>query len=228
MARSHGTTTWRHGLYAPAVLPGLATWGPLLERIGRRIAPRHAAFKVLTITLPEHPTAQPGVPPFVTTTDHDEPSVFQVENLLREDYAGNATLASDLRLPCVCSTPTAMSFVTSHPWAGATRHSDWACYHSELWTTHHDRLEIGIVPCAAGAPYAVLVAEELAASGCRVAVGWNSRSIRLSQLRPHRPRARRRVGLRRLPWRSSPTCSMPFEVRRLGRTIAKWAAQIVA
>jgi SAM-dependent methyltransferase len=84
IARDHGTTTWRHGLYAPTAFPGLATWGPLLERIGRRIAPRHAAFDVLTITLPEHPTAQPGVPPFVTATDHDEPSVFQVENLLRE------------------------------------------------------------------------------------------------------------------------------------------------
>ena len=224
MARSHGTTTWRHGLYAPAVLPGLATWGPLLERIGRRIAPRHAAFKVLTITLPEHPTAQPGVPPFVTTTDHDEPSVFQVENLLRE--ARRQRNLGSTPVPTVCLLDPDGDVVRHlAPLGRATRHSDWACYHSELWTTHHDRLEIGIVPCAVGAPYAVLVAEELAASGCRCG-SRGTRTIRPSDLRPHRPRARRRVGPEIA--RDFTDASMPFEVRRLGRTIAKWAAQIVA
>jgi uridine phosphorylase len=56
----------------------------------------------------------------------------------------------------------------------SNRHQDWACYHSELWTTHHDGLEIGILPCAVGAPYAVLVAEELAASGCQLLVSVTS------------------------------------------------------
>ncbi len=173
IARIHGTTTWRHGLYAPAVLPGLATWGPLLERIGRRIAPRHAAFDVLTITIPEHPTAQPGVPPFVTATDHDEPSVFQVENLLRE--ARRQRNLGSTPVPIVCLLDPDGDVVRHlAPLGRATRHSDWACYHSELWITHHDGLEIGIVPSAVGAPYAVLVAEELAASGCRLLVSVTS------------------------------------------------------
>lgn len=51
IARPHGRTTWTHGLYAPAALPGISRWGPLLERIGQRIAPRHGAFDVLTIAL---------------------------------------------------------------------------------------------------------------------------------------------------------------------------------
>jgi SAM-dependent methyltransferase len=53
IARRHGTTTWRAGLYAAASLPGLERWGPILERIGRRIAPRSAAFEVVTITRPD-------------------------------------------------------------------------------------------------------------------------------------------------------------------------------
>lgn len=52
IGREHGTTSWRRGLYAPGALPGLTRWGSILERVGRRIAPRHAAFEVVTITLP--------------------------------------------------------------------------------------------------------------------------------------------------------------------------------
>jgi SAM-dependent methyltransferase len=52
IATNHGTTQWRTGLYAPTALPGLARWGPLLDRAGRRIARSHAAFEVVSITLP--------------------------------------------------------------------------------------------------------------------------------------------------------------------------------
>jgi SAM-dependent methyltransferase len=44
VVRSHGTTSWRHGLYAPTALPGLATWGPL--RLVAAIAGRwHASVR---------------------------------------------------------------------------------------------------------------------------------------------------------------------------------------
>jgi SAM-dependent methyltransferase len=83
IAARHGHTTWTRGLYAPTALAGISRWGPLLERIGRRIAPRHGAFGVLTIALPQPPFEPARLPPFVAATDHDEPSVFQVENLPR-------------------------------------------------------------------------------------------------------------------------------------------------
>lgn len=173
IARTHGTTSRRYGLYAPAALPGLTQWGPLLERIGRRVAPRHAAFDVVTISVPEHSVAQSGLPPFVTAADHDEPSVFQVENLLRE--ARRQRNLGCTPAPTVCLLDPDGDVVRHlAPLDRATRHTDWACYHSELWTTHHAGLEIGIVPCAVGAPYAVLVAEELAASGCRLLVSVTS------------------------------------------------------
>jgi uridine phosphorylase len=113
------------------------------------------------------------LPPFVTATDHDEPSVFQVESLLRE--ARRQRQLGDNPVPRVCLLDPDGDVVRHlAPLGRVTRHSDWACYHSELWTTHHDDLEIGIVPCAVGAPYAVLVAEELAASGCELLVSVTS------------------------------------------------------
>lgn len=50
------------------------------------------------------------------------------------------------------------------------RHRGWACFHTEMWTAQVDGRDVGIVTGALGAAWAVLVAEELAASGCRVVV----------------------------------------------------------
>jgi uridine phosphorylase len=114
-----------------------------------------------------------AMPPFVTATDHDEPSVFQVENLLRE--ARRQRLLGSVPVPKVCLLDPDGDVVRHlAPLGRAARHADWACYHSELWSTRHEGIEIGIVPCAVGAPYAVLVAEELAASGCQLLVSVTS------------------------------------------------------
>lgn len=151
IARTYGTISWRQGLYAPTALPEITRWGPLVECIGRRIAPRRAAFEVLTITLPERPAETVGLPPLVTAIDHDEPSVFQVENLIRE--ARRQRHLGSTPVPTVCLLDPDGDVVRHlEPLGRATRHTDWACYHSELWATHHDGLEIGIVPCAVGAP----------------------------------------------------------------------------
>jgi SAM-dependent methyltransferase/uridine phosphorylase len=179
IARPHGRTTWAHGLYAPAALPGIGRWGALIERIGRRIAPHHGAFEVLTITRPrtDRLAVDPStLPPFAKATDHGEPSVFVVENLLRE--ARRQRHLGSTPVPEVCLLDPDGDIIRHlEPLGRATRQPDWACYHSELWTTDHDGLEIGIVPCAVGAPYAVLVAEELAASGCRLLASVTSAGV---------------------------------------------------
>jgi uridine phosphorylase len=54
------------------------------------------------------------------------------------------------------------------------RHPGWACYHTEMWTLEIDGLIIGVVGMAVGAPFAVLVAEQLAASGARLVVSITS------------------------------------------------------
>ena len=48
----------------------------------------------------------------------------------------------------------------------ASRHDGSACYHTELYVFRHEGHEYGIVGCAVGAAFAVLIAEELFASGC--------------------------------------------------------------
>jgi uridine phosphorylase len=54
-------------------------------------------------------------------------------------------------------------------------HEGWACYHTELLAFDLDGLgELGIVGSAVGAPFAVLVAEQLFASGCRLLISVTS------------------------------------------------------
>ncbi len=56
----------------------------------------------------------------------------------------------------------------------ATAHPGWACYHTTLWTFDLDGREVGVVGCAVGASFAVLLAEQLAASGCELVMSVTS------------------------------------------------------
>jgi len=56
----------------------------------------------------------------------------------------------------------------------AHRHAEWACYHTDLYAFAHERVSYGIVGCAVGAAFAVLVAEELFASGCKLLLSMTS------------------------------------------------------
>jgi uridine phosphorylase len=113
------------------------------------------------------------LPPILNPKRHDEPSRFQVENLLRE--ARRQRDLPDLPVPEVCLLDPDGDVVRHLCNTGqASRHRGWACYHSELWVTDRPYGSLGIVPCAVGAPYAVLVAEELHASGCRLVVSVTS------------------------------------------------------
>jgi uridine phosphorylase len=56
----------------------------------------------------------------------------------------------------------------AQPFAG------WPCYHTELDTFRLADQTVGIVGRAVGAPFAVLIAEELFASGCRLLVSLTS------------------------------------------------------
>ncbi len=50
----------------------------------------------------------------------------------------------------------------------------WACYHTKLYNFVHGETEFGVVGCAVGASFAVLVAEEMFASGCKFLVSMTS------------------------------------------------------
>jgi uridine phosphorylase len=46
----------------------------------------------------------------------------------------------------------------------------WACYHTQMWEWEEDGQRFGIVGCAVGASFAVLVAEQLFVSGCELLI----------------------------------------------------------
>ncbi|MDQ3167542.1 MAG: nucleoside phosphorylase [Chloroflexota bacterium] len=114
--------------------------------------------------------------PLLHRTDHAEPSVFLPENLLRE--ARRQLGLADGRVPSVCLLDPDGDVVRHlRRTDQATRSETWACYHTELWGTEVDGVPIGIVGCAVGAPFAVLVAEQLFASGCELLVSVTSAGL---------------------------------------------------
>jgi hypothetical protein len=73
---------------------------------------------------------------------------------------------------------------------------NWPCYDSQLDTFELAGQIVGIVGCAVGAPFAVLIAEELFASGCRLLLSVTSSGqiVRRDSFLfcHHRPRVKRR------------------------------------
>jgi len=122
-------------------------------------------------------------PALVRPKAYNEPSVFRVENLLRE--ARRQRGLPEARVPEVCLLDPDGDVVRYlRRQDDAELSTEWACYHSELWLTTVGTREIGIVPCAVGAPYAVLVAEELHASGGRLVVSVTSAGRLVPLARP--------------------------------------------
>ncbi len=102
-----------------------------------------------------------------------ERSIFEPANLVRE---GRRQLGrTDDPVPPVCLLDPDGDVVRHLRRSGSgTLHGGWACYHTELWTTVHDGVTLGVVGCAVGAPFAVLVAEQLAVSGCAMVISVTS------------------------------------------------------
>lgn len=112
-------------------------------------------------------------PTILTPKLHTSPSVFRPENLLRE--ARRQRGLPDRAVPSVCALDPDGDMVRMLRAAGRTRPaSGWACYHTEMDVTDHADLTIGIVGLAVGAPFAVLVAEQLFASGCQLLISVTS------------------------------------------------------
>lgn len=113
------------------------------------------------------------VAPFADRHDHDEPSVFLPENLLREARRQRGLPTGPV--PAVCLLDPDGDVVRHLVREGrAQRSPSYACYHTALWETDLAGQRLGIVGCAVGAPFAVLVAEELFASGCHFLVSITS------------------------------------------------------
>lgn len=120
--------------------------------------------------------------PILAEKHYEEASAFVPGNLLRE--ARRQKGLADRPVPGVCVLDPDGDIVRQALAADrAVRDLDWACYHTDLYRLTHGGVELGIVPCAVGASFAVLIAEQLFASGCRLLISVTS-SGQLVGLRP--------------------------------------------
>jgi len=120
--------------------------------------------------------------PILTGKRYDAPSAFTPENLLREARRQKGVEAANV--PAVCVLDPDGDMVRQLERDGRARADPgWACYHTELCRISAEGIELGLIGCAVGAPFAVLIAEELFASGCRLLISMTS----AGQLVPLRP-----------------------------------------
>ena len=120
--------------------------------------------------------------PILANKRHAAPSAFTPENLLREARRHKGLAATPAPEVCVLD-PDGDMVRRLRSADRAQRDQAWACYHTELYRFKEAGIELGLVGCAVGAPFAVLVAEQLFASGCRLLISMTSAG-RLAQLRP--------------------------------------------
>lgn len=113
------------------------------------------------------------LPPILAGKRYDSPSAFTPESLLRE--ARRQKSASIQPVPDVCLLDPDGDIVHRIKAEGrGRRHDGWVCYHTDLYVFDEGGLTLGVVGCAVGSSFAVLVAEELFASGCKLLISMTS------------------------------------------------------
>jgi uridine phosphorylase len=112
-------------------------------------------------------------PPILSAKDHGAASVFEPANLLREARRQKGLSQADV--PAVCLLDPDGDILRGLRREGrGTLSSAWACYHTDLYEFDEAGMRFGIIGCAVGASFAVLLAEELFVSGCRLLISMTS------------------------------------------------------
>lgn len=118
-------------------------------------------------------TNRTRIPPILDDKHYGEASAFTPQNLLREARRQKGLEAAPV--PSVCVLDPDGDLVRQLKSSGRSRlDASWSCYHTELHRLSENGLDIGLIGCAVGASFAVLVAEELFASGCRLLISITS------------------------------------------------------
>ncbi len=111
--------------------------------------------------------------PLFQNKHFERPAVFQPENLLRETRRQKSLPTG--RVPKVCILDPDGDVVAHLSRNNQTeRDPAWACYHTSLYRFQHGKMTFGIIGCAVGGPFAVLLAEQLFVSGCELVVNITS------------------------------------------------------
>jgi uridine phosphorylase len=113
------------------------------------------------------------MPPLLDNKNPSSPSVFRPTALLRE--ARRQKGIPTVNVPAVCILDPDGDIVRRLQKEGRSKlFEGWPCYHTQLDAFELAGQTVGIVGCAVGAPFAVLIAEELLESGCRLLLSVTS------------------------------------------------------
>ncbi len=118
-------------------------------------------------------TSENAQPPILRDKRYNAPSQFTPESLIREARRQRELCLAQVPPVCILDPD---GDIVRHLRATSRAELDptWACYHSELYRFELGSREYGIVGCAVGASYAVLVAEQMFAGGCRLLISITS------------------------------------------------------
>lgn len=115
----------------------------------------------------------PHPSPLLEEKYYDRVPVFHPENLLRETRRQKGLALGTM--PQVCILDPDGDIVAHLLRRGeAERDATWACYHTTLYRFRRGGLGFGIIGCAVGGPFAVLLAEQLFVSGCELLINITS------------------------------------------------------
>jgi uridine phosphorylase len=103
----------------------------------------------------------------------DAPTAFTPEALIASVRAERGLACEPVPSVCVLEfdgdlTDWLVSSGVAQPW------KSWACFHTTMYSMEVDGTPCGLVPRTIGGPYAVLIAEQLRASGALVVLGLTS------------------------------------------------------
>lgn len=107
-----------------------------------------------------------GLPPLLDNKFAASASVFSPSALLREARRQKGLPVADVPAVCIFD-PDGDILRRLRTTGAAQRLETWPCYHTDLYSFTLAEETVGIVGCVVGAPFAVLIAEELFACGCR-------------------------------------------------------------
>jgi len=110
--------------------------------------------------------------PIFANKHYREPSVFDPANLLKQARRQKSLPAGSVPEICVLDPDGDLSAYIRD--SSGKRDPYWACYHTDLYNIEIESLSVGVIGRAVGASFAVLVAEELFASGCRLLISITS------------------------------------------------------
>ena len=113
------------------------------------------------------------IAPILDKKDHGARSVFEPKALLREARRQKGLVTENV--PAVCILDPDGDIVHCLARDGRAKPAaGWPCYHTDLYTFPIAGRTVGIVGRAVGAPFAVLIAEELFAAGCKLLISLTS------------------------------------------------------